>query len=63
MTTPTLPAEVYLSKKTARIFTLTESGAGIDLANPLSGIDLNKYRRIGDNNSFIIFELKKKYRN
>lgn len=43
------------------VYPLTEDGSAIDLDNEMSGFDLPKYKFIGENNQFNIYELKKQY--
>lgn len=54
---------VYISKKNGNVYPLTSEGNAIDIDNPIPVFELKKYKHVGSNNSFDIYDLRiTKYR-
>lgn len=53
------PKQIYVSKKTGKVFMLKATEDEIDLDNPITGISLLCYDFVSENNSFKIYDLKK----
>lgn len=51
--------KIYKSKSTGTYYPLTQAGDRIDLQHPIKeeSVDLPNFKQIGENNTFIIFEL------
>jgi hypothetical protein len=49
---------VYISKKNRNAYPLTEDGSAIDIDNPLTVIQMKKYKLVGSNNQFDIYDLR-----
>lgn len=60
--TPGKPREIYKSLKTGKYFALNDEGDRVELEIPIDP-DISDYKKIGENNVFAIFALKKQTHN
>lgn len=53
-----LHGRLYLHKKSGNVYPLTSDGSAIDTDNPIDVFESRKYKLIGSNNLFDIYDLR-----